>query len=44
MEPIDDYIGELSELIREEVDRMILEQLGRTPEENKKMHNWYYKI
>jgi len=44
MEPIDDYMGELSELIREEVDRIILEQLGRLPEENKKMHNWYYKI
>ena len=34
----------LSEVIRNEIDRMILDSLGRTPEENKKIHNWYYKI
>lgn len=48
MEPVRDYAEELtyilSEQIRNEIDRMILDSLGRTPEENKKIHNWYYKI
>jgi len=48
MEPVRDYAEELTyilgEEIRNEIDRMILDSLRRTPEENKKIHNWYYKI